>query len=54
MAQFQHKVRHGTAELVDGGEVIVVAVHPRTCVGLVTLTSTEVELGAPVVMRRGY
>lgn len=36
------------------GEVIVVASHPRTCVGLVTLTSTEIEIGAPVVMRRGY
>jgi hypothetical protein len=36
------------------GEVIVVAVHPRTCVGLVTLTSSEIEIGAPVVMRRGY
>lgn len=36
------------------GEVMVVAVHPRTCVGLVTLTSTEIEIGAPVVMRRGY
>ncbi|MEZ4395143.1 MAG: LysM domain-containing protein [Polyangiales bacterium] len=36
------------------GEVIVVASHPRTCVGLVTLTSSEIEIGAPVVMRRGY
>lgn len=36
------------------GEVIVVSVHPRTCVGLVTVTSSEIELGAPVVMRRGY
>lgn len=44
----------GELPLEVRGEVIVVAVHPRTCVGLVTLTSNEVELGAPVVMRRGY
>jgi hypothetical protein len=36
------------------GEIIVVASHPRTCVGLVTLTASEIEIGAPVVMRRGY
>lgn len=36
------------------GEIIVVAVHPRTAVGLVTLTSSEIEVGDPIVMRRGY
>lgn len=36
------------------GEIIVVAVHPRSCVGLVTLTTSEIENGAAVVMRRGY
>lgn len=36
------------------GEIIVVAVHPRTSVGLVTLSTNEIEIGAPIVMRRGY
>lgn len=36
------------------GELIVVAVHPRTAVCLVNLSAREIEIGAPVVMRRGY
>jgi hypothetical protein len=36
------------------GELIVVAVHPRTAACLVNLSSREIENGAPVVMRRGY
>lgn len=36
------------------GEIIVVAVHPRTCVGYVTMSANEIEIGAPIVMRRGY
>lgn len=36
------------------GELQVVALHPRTCVCLITGLEREVELGAPVVMRRGY
>lgn len=36
------------------GELIVVAVHPRSAACLVSLSSREIENGAPVVMRRGY
>jgi hypothetical protein len=36
------------------GEMIVVALHPRTAVCLVTLSQREVEVGQSVVMRRGY
>jgi hypothetical protein len=36
------------------GELIVVAVHPHSAACLVSLSSREVEIGAPVVMRRGY
>lgn len=36
------------------GELLVVAVHPRTSVCLVTGVEREIEIGAPVVMRRGY
>jgi hypothetical protein len=33
---------------------MVVAVHPRTAVCIITGAEREVEIGAPVVMRRGY
>ena len=36
------------------GEMTTIAVHPRTSLCLVTLSAHELELGAPVVMRRGY
>jgi hypothetical protein len=36
------------------GELQVVAVHPRTAVCIVVGTIREVEVGAPLVMRRGY
>jgi len=36
------------------GELLVVAVHPNTAVCVITGAEREVELGAPVVMRRGY
>lgn len=36
------------------GELLVVALHPRTAVCLVTGVAHELELGQPVVMRRGY
>jgi hypothetical protein len=36
------------------GELLVVATHPRTSVCLVTGVSNELEIGQPVVMRRGY
>lgn len=36
------------------GELIVVAVHPRSAACLVNLSAREIENGAPVVMRRGY
>jgi len=36
------------------GEMIVVALHPRTSVCLMTLAQREVEVGQAVVMRRGY
>lgn len=36
------------------GELMVVAVHPRTAVCIITGAEREVEIGAPVVMRRGY
>ncbi|MBI5518253.1 MAG: LysM peptidoglycan-binding domain-containing protein [Deltaproteobacteria bacterium] len=36
------------------GELIVVALHPRTCVALVNVSSGEIELGDAVVLRRGY
>lgn len=36
------------------GELIIVAVHPRTAACLVSLSSREIEIGASVVMRRGY
>ena len=35
------------------GEMIVVALHPRTAVCLMTLSQREVEVGQSVVMRRG-
>lgn len=36
------------------GEITVVAVHPRSAACLVNLSAHEIEIGAPVVMRRGY
>ncbi len=36
------------------GELLVVATHPRTSVCLITGVAHELELGQPVVMRRGY
>lgn len=36
------------------GELLVVAVHPRTAVCIVTGVERELEIGAPIVMRRGY
>jgi hypothetical protein len=36
------------------GELLVVALHPSTCVCLLTGADREVEIGTPVVMRRGY
>ncbi len=36
------------------GELLVVATHPRTSVCLVTGVANELEIGQPVVMRRGY
>jgi hypothetical protein len=36
------------------GELMVVAVHPRTAVCIITGSDREIEVGAPVVMRRGY